>query len=116
MTKSILCLGICLTFVLFVTPGYSIGDDCGAGTDCADRQVPNSAEMVPETANSETVMPSTHELDRNACNHERIEPGSEALATTLHGDSYLLVPALVLTLTDSTPRLSLCPGVVEIHR
>lgn len=114
--RKLLCLGMWITFLLFVALGYSLGADCGAGTGCADRQVSTSAAIVPETANSETVTPSTHELDRNECNGQPTVSANQALAANQRGESSLLVPALVLTLTDSAPRVSLCPGVVEIHR
>lgn len=114
--KIILCLGMWLAFMLFVAFSYSLGADCGEMSDCANGRVLGSTSLAPKTASSENAMPATRESDLNECNGQPIVSASQALTTTQHGDNYLIAPALVLTLTGSAPQISLCPGVMALHR
>lgn len=114
--KIILCLGLWLAFMLFVALSYSLGADCEGMADCANGRALGSVSLAPKTASSENAMPATRDTDLNKCNGQPIVSANQALTTTPHGDSYLIAPALVLTLTDSAPQISLCPGVMAIHR
>ena len=121
MAKMFLSLGFWMTIVLFIALGYALGSECPGSMNCGDRHTTLAPSFLSdENPNFEIDPRASDVIPRSRC-APLASPRSSNLSdfqqmANLQAGGPTYAPGLSLTITRRPPRMSLCPGPIEIPR
>jgi hypothetical protein len=124
MAKVFLSLGFWMTIVLFVALGYALGNafgsECAGSINCRDGRLAFTPPLLQDENRSfENDLRAEHFALRNRCALDAT-PYSNTLdfqqMANLQGGGPTYAPGLSFAIEGQPPRMSICPGPIEIPR
>jgi hypothetical protein len=124
MAKIFLSLGFWMTIVLFVALGYAIGhafgSECSGSINCRDGRIAFTPPLLQDENRSfENDLRASDIMRRNRC-APNATPRSNILdfqqMANLQSGGPTYAPGLSFAIEGQPPRISICPGPIEIPR